>query len=189
MAFVPLRDGHGGSLTSYFGKKQGGEYKYRGIEVRQRSTPTWIGNVQKALIETLDEYREPAPVADRLARHLNELRSGAIDAGELVIRTRASKPVEGYDQRTRTVAALERYSKHGIPRHPGQDVEYVVVADDTKTRERVRLPWEAHKYDSEFYADLTIRAAESVLSPFEWDREDIRRYLLDAEDTRLSSWT
>ena len=188
VAFVPLRDGRGGSLTSYFGKRRDGEYKYRGIEVRQRSTPTFVGRVQADLIETLDEHREAEPVVDRLARHLNELRSGNVDPADLVIRTRASKPVEGYDQRTRTVAALERYADHGIPRNPGQDVQYVIVDDEKQTRERVRLPWEADRYDPESYSELTIRAAESVLLPLEWDRDGINEYLRETADTKITSW-
>jgi len=188
VAFVPLRDGRGGSLTSYFGKKASGEYKYRGIEVRQRSTPAFVGRVQEDLIETLDEHRAAEPVVNRLARHLNELRSGSVEPEDLVIRTRASKPVEGYDQRTRTVAALERYADHGIPRNPGQDVQYVVVDDEKRTRERVRLPWEADRYDPECYAELTIRAAESVLLPLEWDRDRINEYLRETADTKITSW-
>ncbi len=189
MAFVPLKDGHGGALTKYFGRVAGAdEYKFRGIECRQRSTPKFIADIQRDFIETLDEYREPEAVADRLARHQNELRSGAINPQDLVIRTRASKPGEAYDQRTRTVAALERYDAHGIGRSPGQDVRYVVVDDDKKSMGRVRLHFEAEGYDPEFYSMLLVRAAESVLSPLGWDEPRIERYLRDTEDTRLTSW-
>jgi DNA polymerase, archaea type len=41
IAFVPLRDTGAGALTKYFGKVSGeDEYKSRGIECRQRSSPS-----------------------------------------------------------------------------------------------------------------------------------------------------
>ncbi|MDL0131390.1 hypothetical protein PNP59_10660 [Halobacterium salinarum] len=39
VAFCPTADGRDGALTKYFGEQANGEYKYRGIECRQRSTP------------------------------------------------------------------------------------------------------------------------------------------------------
>jgi len=64
----------------------------------------------------------------------------------------------------------------------------VVVDDEKRTRERVRLPWEADRYDPECYAELTIRAAESVLLPLEWDRDRINEYLRETADTKITSW-
>ncbi|SIR97569.1 DNA polymerase I [Haladaptatus litoreus] len=44
ISFVPLRDSDAGALTKYFGTVAGeDEYKYRGIECRQRSSPSSIG--------------------------------------------------------------------------------------------------------------------------------------------------
>jgi len=189
VAFVPRKERSGGSLNRYFGKVAGeDEFKYRGIEVRQRSTPAFIESMQEDLIGTLDERRDPEAVCDRLARSITELRSGTIDPPDLVVKTRCSRPLEAYQQQNRTVAALERYQDHGIGRSPGQDVRYVVVDDDRSDHDRVRLPFEADDYDPEFYVDLSIRAAESVLSPLEWDESEIRRYLRDTEDTRLGAF-
>ena len=190
MCFVPTTDGQRGALTKYFGKIAGrDEYKYRGIELRQRSTPEYVANVQRDLIDALHEHREPEPVADRLARHLNDVRSGSVDPEKLTIQTRVSKPLEAYEQRNRTVAALQRYQDHGMERSPGQDIHYVVVDDDKRSRERVRLPFEVDDYDTAFYADLLFRAAESVLSPLEWDRERIKRHLRETQNARLTSYS
>ncbi|WP_423746581.1 DNA polymerase domain-containing protein [Haladaptatus sp. SPP-AMP-3] len=63
IAFVPLRDLDAGALTKYFGKVAGeDEYKYRGIECRQRSSPSYIDDAQKALIRAVDAYRGPEAV-------------------------------------------------------------------------------------------------------------------------------
>ena len=191
VCFVPTSDGERGSLTSYFGKRtEGGDYKFRGIETRQRSTPAFVADVQRDLVEVLDEHREPEAVCDRLARAISRLRSGGVDPDDLVVRTSASKELTDYDQRTRTVAALERYEAHDVARHPGQDVRYVVVDDGRRDRERVRLSWEdCTDYDADLYETLLVRAAESVVSPLGWDRERIRRYLDDGRDLTLGAFS
>jgi DNA polymerase I len=47
VAFVPQRQSDTGALTKYFGKVAGeDEFKIRGIEARQRSTPPFIADIQ-----------------------------------------------------------------------------------------------------------------------------------------------
>jgi DNA polymerase I len=195
VAFVPTSDGDRGSLTSYFGRRadpgpEESTYKYRGVEARQRSTTAFVGAVQQELVAALDEHRAPEPVCDRVGRAITRLQAGGVDPEDLVVRTRASKALADYDQRTRTVAALERYADHGVARHPGQDVRYVVVDDDRTDRDRVRLPWEdIDTYDADFYETRLIRACESVVSPLGWDRDRIRRYLADGRNLTLGAFS
>ncbi len=178
-----------GALTKYFGKRTDGSYKYRGIACRRRSTCDFVADCQRELIEALDRDRDPVAVCDRLERQLAALRRGAVDPSTLVITTRASKALTDYDQRTRTVAALERYAYHGIDRHPGQAVAYVVADDDARGLDRVRLDFEApSSYDADFYATRLLRACEDVLSPLGWDRTRIRRSLRDGRTVSLSTF-
>lgn len=102
----------------------------------------------------------------RLQRQLAELQAGRVDAQALAIDNRASKQVEEYTRATRTVAALQRAQDEGLDLQPGQDVSYVVVDDSKRSRDRVQLAHEApQQYDADFYANLLLRAAESVSSP------------------------
>jgi DNA polymerase I len=190
VCFVPTREREAGALTKYFGAVAGSdEYKVRGIEARQRSTPPFVADLQRALIRTLDARREPEPVCDRLARGLERLGAGEVPPDELVVRKRVSKPRADYDQRTRTTAALDRAAAQGLERHPGQDVRYVVVDDDRRSRERVRLAHEAiPAYDGTFYRELALRAGESVLSPLGWDRSRIRRHLSGTRALTLAAF-
>jgi DNA polymerase I len=190
VCFVSRRDSDAGALTRYFGKVAGREeYKLRGIEARQRSTPPFIADLQRSLIRTLDRHRDPEPVCDRLARGLGQLTSEAVPPEELLVRTRVSKSLDAYDQHTQTVAALERAHAQGLPRRPGQDVEYLVVDDDRRSRERVRLAHESlSTYDTEVYADLALRAGESVLAPLGWDRRRIQRQFGDTQLLTLASF-
>lgn len=92
-----------------------------------------------------------------------------------MIQKKTSKYLQQYQAYNRTVAALERYNRHGIEMKPGQSVRYLVYNDSLKNMNRVRLDFEEFPdYDEAFYSTKLIRAAESVLSPFGMEREEIR---------------
>ena len=191
VCFVPRRDGDAGALTKYFGKVAGeDEYKFRGIEARQRSTPPFIDSLQRELIRVVDREQTPQAVARRLSRALSRLRRGDVDPAELVITKRVSKSLDQYTQRTQTVAALRRADHLGLDRHPGEDVEYVVVDDGRRSRERVQLAHEVLSgYDGEYYCELALRAAESVVAPLGWDRGRLERHLAGTTTQTLAAFT
>ncbi len=191
VCFVPRRDGDAGALTKYFGKVADEDaYKLRGIEARQRSTPRFIEALQRELIRLVDAHRMPEAVARRLARAVSRLRREQVSPAELVITTRASKARTEYTQRTQTVAALERAANQGLTRHPGEDVRYVVVDDDRRSRDRVKLAHESPTtYDTSYYVDLALRAAHSIVAPLGWDRSRLERALEGTTDQQLSAFT
>ncbi|SIR86908.1 DNA polymerase I [Haladaptatus litoreus] len=190
ISFVPLRDSDAGALTKYFGKVAGeDEYKYRDIECRQRSTPSYIDAAQKELIRAVDESRDPEAVSEELRPWIDRLERGAVDPNELVITNRVSKTREEYTQSTRSVAALQRAADLGLARAPGQSVSYVVVDDSEGSRERVMLASEElDEYDVGFYRELLVRAAASVLSPMGWRKSDIEEELGQYTESSLASF-
>ncbi|RLM42031.1 type B DNA-directed DNA polymerase [Haloarcula sp. Atlit-47R] len=190
VAFVPQRESNAGALTKYFGKVSGEEeFKLRGIEARQRSTPPFIEGVQRECIEVLDETRSADAVIRRLKAAIASLHSGEVAADQLVERNRVSKPLEGYTQNTQNVAALKRARDQELGVHPGQDIKYVVVDDQKSSRDRVALAHEEiEEYDPEYYETQLVRAVESILSPKGWDRTDIRRELADTTTRRLRDY-
>jgi len=199
IAFCPRKRASGAALMRYFGRwadaKLGEDpdpadkYKLRGIEARQRSTTAFVADAQRDLLATFDRERAPEPVCDHLERHLRTLRGGEIDPDDLAITQRVSKPAAGYQQATRAKAALERATEVGVPRSPGQDVEYVVVDDELAGPRRVRLAFEdVGEYDADFYADRLVRACESLLAPLGWSEGRIRGYLTSDRDAALSAF-
>lgn len=187
IAFVPRRDSESGALTRYFGRRRDGSYKYRGIECRQRSTPSFVAECQRALIETFDRTRSPEAVCAELATWLDRLQGGDVDTSRLVITARTSKALDEYEQTTRTTAALTRQREQGFEQFPGQDTQYVVVDDEKQGRDRVRLSHEAgDSSDTEFYRTQLLRAAESVLSPCGWRKEEIENTLEGTADVGLT---
>ena len=191
VAFVPQRESDTGALTKYFGKVAGGdEFKIRGIEARQRSTPPFIEDVQRDCLGQLDATRSPDAVLEHLERAIDELQTGSVSVDRLVERNRVSKPLEGYSQNTQNVAALKRARDMDLDIHPGQDIEYVVVDDQKTSRERVALVHEEiETYDASYYETQLVRAVESVLSPLDWDRTDIQRELAETREINIRHFT
>ncbi len=191
VAFVPQRESDAGALTKYFGKVAGDDdFKIRGIEARQRSTPPFIEDVQRDCLDRLDATRSPDAVLGRLERAIDELQAGNVAVERLVERNRVSKPLEGYSQNTQNVAALKRAREQDLAVHPGQDIEYVVVDDEKSSRDRVALAHEAIEiYDASYYETQLVRAIESVLLPLGWDRTDIRRRLAETREVELTEFT
>jgi DNA polymerase I len=190
VAFVPQRESDAGALTKYFGKVAGDdEFKIRGIEARQRSTPSFIKDIQRDCLERLDATRSPEPVLDCLQAAIKRLHAGTVPVEQLVERNRISKPLEKYSQNTQNVAALKRARNQDLAIHPGQDIEYVVVDDKKRSRERVALAHEeVESYDASYYETQLVRAVESVLSPLGWNRTEIRRELAETWVPELTAF-
>ena len=191
VAFVPQRESDAGALTKYFGKVAGDDdFKIRGIEARQRSTPPFIEDIQRDCLDRLDATRSPDAVLGRLERAIDELQAGNVAVERLVERNHASKPLEGYSQNTQNVAALKRAREQELAVHPGQDIEYVVVDDEKSSRDRVALAHEEiETYDASYYETQLVRAIESVLLPLGWDCTDIRRRLAETREVELTEFT
>jgi DNA polymerase I len=190
VAFVPQRESDAGALTKYFGKVAGDdEFKIRGIEARQRSTPPFIEDIQRDCLERLDATPSPDAVLDCLQDAIERLHAGTVPVKQLVERNRVSKPLKGYAQNTQNVAALKRARAQDLAIHPGQDIRYVVVDDEKSSRERVALAHEeTESYDASYYETQLIRAVESVLSPLGWDRSKIRQELSKTRVLELAAF-
>ena len=191
VAFVPQRESDAGALTKYFGKVAGeDDFKIRGIEARQRSTPPFIEDVQRDCLDRLDATRSPEAVLDCLQDAIKRLHAGTVPVEQLVERNRVSKPLEGYTQNMQNVAALKRARDQDLVVHPGQDIDYVVVDDKKTSRERVALAHEEiESYDACYNETQLVRAVESVLSPLGWDRTEIQREIAETRETNLTAFT
>ncbi|MFC7043841.1 type B DNA-directed DNA polymerase [Halonotius sp. GCM10025705] len=190
VAFVPQRDSDAGALTKYFGKvADKDEFKLRGIEARQRSTPAFIEAVQRDCLEQFDATRSPDIVLDCLRDAIERLHAEGVPVEQLIERNRVTKPLEGYTQNTQNVAALKRARDQDLAVHPGQDIEYVVVDDEKTSRDRVALAHEEiDSYDTSYYETQLVRAVESLLAPLGWDRTDIQEALSGTREPVLSEF-
>jgi len=94
VAFVPQRESNAGASTKYFGKVAGAdEFKLRGIEARQHSTPPFIEKIQRDCLERFDATRSPEAVLTSLRDAIDRLHAGEVPIEDLVERNRVSKPL------------------------------------------------------------------------------------------------
>lgn len=175
----------------YFGKVAGAnEFKMRGIEARQRSTPPFIEDVRRSCLDRLDATLSPDAVLDCLQDVIKRLHTGTMPVERLVKWNRVSKPLEDYTQNTQNVAALKRARYQDLAIHPGQDIEHVVVNDEKKSRERVALDHEEiETYDASHYETQLVRAVENVLSLLSWDQTEIRREFAETREANVTAFT
>lgn len=201
IAFLPSRMHGSGSLTKYWAYT-GEEFKVRGIELRQHSTPRWVRDLQQRGLELLAEGDRidgrPSPTTQRaVLRHLrSELRRltvGEVPLVDLVITRRTTQDLANYRVKNLTYAALMRAHERGHVVPPGGKVRYTVVdRSSAEPLERVRLAEELNTSKTSLtgcnvhYAELAERAIWALLAPFGWTTERIR---LDGRQPSLLDFT
>ncbi len=186
VAFLPSRaDSRVPVANRYFGVFQDGSLKVRGIEVRRRDTPPWVGDTQTRMLDTLAEAYTmgmlPARVAEAFSIFKNELkavREGRVPVEKLVVTSRITHELEGYKSPTPAVrAAFQLLQQTGRRIRPGQKMRFVYTRGDPDVR-----PWEVPEridpalLDVEKYVELLARAASSILYPFGIEVDDLKQW-------------
>ncbi len=179
--FLPCRNQPYGALTRYCGVKEDGTIKVRGIELRRRDTPPYIKQLQMDLLtclagaEEAEEMQEMLPqLFDIVKDYLERLHNGDVAIDDLVITQNISRSPGEYQQQCSQAIAAELAMRYGQDIQPGQPVRYVHT--DALSRHplrRVALPHTsaATHYDKDKYAQLLLRAADTLLTPLGWNYE------------------
>ncbi|MFW9983964.1 MAG: DNA polymerase domain-containing protein [Candidatus Odinarchaeota archaeon] len=177
--FLPCRNQPYGALTRYCGVKEDGTIKVRGIELRRRDTPPYIKQLQLDLLtclagaEDADEMQEMLPqLLDIVKGYLERLHNGDVAIDDLVITQNISRSPGEYQQQCSQAIAAELAVRYGQDIQPGQPVRYVHT--DAQSRyplRRVALPHTsaATHYDKDKYAQLLLRATDTLLTPLGWN--------------------
>ena len=190
IAFLPSRMHGAGSLTKYWAF-DGTEYKVRGIELRQHSTPPWIRSLQRRALDLLSTGTRSNGLPDvSTLQHVLQfyrdevarLHARTISLEQGVIARRVSKEIEGYRVKNLTYAALLRAQQRGCRIPPGGTIRYVVVNQAaTSLQERVRLVEEISDVHTScqlcttHYHSIAARAIWAILAPFGWTESMIQQ--------------
>ena len=186
LAFLPSRTHRSvGVPNRYMGVFDDGSTKVRGIEVRRSDVPPIVESTQHAMLRrmfrcaTLAEVRAALPeVLGVLEEALVRLRAGEVMPEELVITTHLSQDVADYRHNTVQAITARSLDRHGARLHPGEAIQYIIT--DRRAHlpdDRVRpysLLGSGWNYDTEAYADMLIRAGETVLELFGWTKARLR---------------
>lgn len=171
----------------YVGWYEHGDMKVRGIEIRRKDTPIYIKSAQKHLLDLLapcrniGEIQEMVPAVLReAAAAVNEIRSGAVDPRQLVLRRRVQKEADTYAGNTVNALVVRELAKFGINVPAGETIEFIIVdqsgkRDPQKAKSLITYHF-ADGYDIEKYTELYLKAVETLLLPFGFDLERLKDF-------------
>ncbi len=189
LVFLPNKTTGVGALNRYYGLFENNELKVRGIDLRKRDTPVLIKEAQAKMLERLckadnsQEFMERIPEAiGVLKQYCQMIKNGECRPEDLIITKRISKSLEDYSQFNDQVAALKQLKMRGFELYPGQKIRFIIC--DSSTRDpmkRVKLAEFVdgdEDYDTGKYIELLLRAGETLLAPFGYDEEMLRRRIV-----------
>ncbi|MFO8036176.1 MAG: DNA polymerase domain-containing protein [Anaerolineales bacterium] len=157
----------------YFGVYQNGKLKMRGIETRRHDTPPWIEEVQLEILHRLAEAPGLESLPDQLPgihallqEELGRLRKGEIPLKELLVSQKLSRELEEYKVPSPAARAAGQLADTGVDLAPGQHVRFLYTRGEPGV-----YAWDLPErpvpsiVDTEYYAELLLRAAHTVLRP------------------------
>jgi len=186
-------------LNRYYGVKEDGRIKVRGLEVRRRDTPRFVYDAQMEMIEVLatagnsKAFIAKIPEALKVVKeYRRKLIGGEIPIWDLIVTKRLSKNLEDYTQKVSQVIAAEQLLKEGVEVSAGKSVKFLFTNAKSKRYERkVRakeLIEENTKSDVRKYLFLLYLAASNILSPFGYSEKDIYDSVRGCKCSKLTSF-
>lgn len=175
------------TANRYAGWYHHGDLKVRGLEARRRDTPKFIKTMQTSMLEALSDARSVADVQERVPRlldivraHVALLQSGRANPMELVLRRHVSKEADEYTNNNLSAVVSKLVTDMGVRLAPGESIEFIILDQSGKRRPEKAKPLALYAfedgYDIEQYIELTLRAAETLLSPFGYTKERLKEY-------------
>lgn len=187
VSFLPSKTHPGvGVPNRYMGIFEDGTTKVRGIEVRRSDVPPLVEEMQARMLRemfqapTVDALRARLPeVLAVLEEALVHLREGRVRPADLALTATISREPHAYRNNHPIALAARMLARSGTRLHAGEAIKYIIMDADAKVLEdRVRplaLLGTDWTYDQDQYAELLIRAAETVLEPFGYTRDRLRK--------------
>jgi DNA polymerase elongation subunit (family B) len=184
-------------LNRYYGAKQDGSIKVRGLEVRRRDTPKFVCDAQMEMIKVLSSaddakgFVEKIPDALEVVKeYRKKLLNGEVPVWDLIVTKRLSKDLEDYTQKVSQMIAGEQLKKEGFEVSAGKSVKFLFTsARNKRYRRRVKareLIEESTNPDVRKYLLLLYSSASNILSPFGYSLESIHNYVKGHRYVRLA---
>ncbi|MEM0141075.1 MAG: type B DNA-directed DNA polymerase [Thermoplasmatales archaeon] len=165
IVFLPTKDGMG-SLNKYFGLKDDGKFKVRGIEMRRSDFPNICKKMQLDIlnvyskVEHVNDFKKYYADVERIYNNYKDrIINGDIDDSDLMIDVVATRWPEYYKVNSIRKSAIERAKTTA----PGDKISFFVISEK---KGRVDLENLENRYDKEFYARKLHMAWDSISYPF-----------------------
>jgi len=186
-------------LNRYYGVKEDGRIKVRGLEVRRRDTPKFVYDAQMEIIRMFATASDSKTFIEKIPHALNIVKEyrrkiidGEVPIWDLIITKRLSKNPENYKQRVSQVIAAEQLLQEGVEVSAGKKVRFLFTSAKNKRYERrVRaeeLIEENTNSDLKKYLLLLYSAASNILSPFYYSAKDIYDSVRGYQCKKLTSF-
>ncbi len=199
LVFTPNKTNGAGALNRYYGLREDGTFKFRGIATRQRSTPSFLKKALTEMIEALSGAGTASEVPEHLPRAFEVIRKkGAmiidreVPSGDLAITIRPSKGLEDYTTRSEHVAAMTLLKREGESIQGGQKVRFVVLDHSSNRLENrvalLRDDMSDVRYDTNRYLELSARFMAQALAVFGVDEPMVLRALKGVEQRGLNDF-
>ena len=177
------------TANRYAGWYRHGDFKVRGLETRRRDTPAFIKKMQKAMFDRLEAAANVADVETALPDLLEiarnavvMLQSGRVNPMELVLRRHITKEAGEYTNKSISAVVTNLVEEMGVHLSAGEPIEFIIIDQSGKTRPEKAKPLALYAfedgYDIEKYTELTLKAVESLLSPFGYSVERLAELFL-----------
>ncbi len=184
-------------LNRYYGVKEDGRVKVRGLEVRRRDTPKFVYDAQMEMIKVLAPAGDSGAFIERIpdalkvvGEYRERLLNEEVPVWDLVVTKRLSKDLGDYRQRVSQVIAGEQLVKEGFEVSAGKSVRFLFTsAKNKRYNRRVKareLIEERTNPDVKKYLLLLYSAASNILSPFGYSPKRICDYVRGYQHTQLA---
>lgn len=182
IAFLPSRQDRATPVANrYFGAFQDGSLKLRGIEVRRRDAPAFIGAMQMQILEELARSQGApslAPLLDLLRRKLADLRAGRLPLQDLLVSQKLSRALDEYRQPSPVARAVAQLEAAGKPTSPGQHIRFLYTRGEAGVHAwDLAQPVNPASLDVAHYSELLLRAASTILESFGASEAQLRQWL------------
>ena len=186
-------------LNRYYGVRNDGKLKVRGLEVRRRDTPKFVYDAQMEMLNVLasaddsKSFVETIPSALKVVKeYRRKLLDEEIPVWDLIVTKRLSKDLEDYTQKVSQVIAGEQIRKEGFEVSAGKSVRFLFTSVKNKRyKRRVKakeLIEESTNPDARKYISLLYSAASNILSPFYYSPDKVCEYVRGVKCRRLDSF-
>jgi DNA polymerase-2 len=186
------------TANHYVGWYHHGDIKMRGIEARRRDTPRFIKNMQKVMLDKMSTAKNveemSALVPDLLnisRNYISLLQSGRANPMELVLKRHIMREADEYLNNSISAIVAKMVEEMGVHLSAGESIEFIILDQSGKKRPEKAKPIALYAfedgYDIEQYTELALRATETLLLPFGYDVQRLKRYLGIGKSRRKST--
>ncbi len=160
----------------YFGAKQDGKIKIRGIETRRHDTPKFFKDCQLDILNLFASCKKISDVKEVISeakfiqeKYNNLLLQQKVPLEKLIFTNRVTRGTNQHKSNTIQADTVNQLKWEGKSIEPGQKIRYIIndYSRNSKRTVPIEITNHASKYDAKRYSELLDEYCKSVIEPFE----------------------